>query len=75
MGKMVDLVIDLVVGLVVGSIVGSIIDSIVVGDFGWELWRYVILILDSMLVALIELPISSIFFLLFFTTRESSKVC
>lgn len=53
----------------VGSIVGGLKQSCVFGcSLGWELWRYMISILDSTLVTLVEAPVSLVFSLFSFTT-------
>ena len=43
-------------------------------SFGWELWRCMILISDSTLVALVEAPVSPVFSSSSSTTRGSSEI-
>jgi len=73
-----------VVGSVIGSVVGVVVDSAVVGlkqpcvfgcSLGWELWRCMVLISDSTLVALVEPPVSPVFSSSSPTTRGSPEVC
>ena len=73
---MVGSVITSVVGLVVGSVVVvGLKQPCVLGcSLGWELWRCVVLILDLMLVALVEPPVSLVYSSLSSTTRGLSKV-
>ncbi len=43
-------------------------------SFGWELWRCMVSISDSTLVALVEAPVSPVFLSSSSTTRGSSEI-
>ena len=59
----------------VGLVVGGLMQLRVFGcSFGWELWRCMVSISDSTLVALVEAPVSPVFSSSSFTTRGSSEI-
>ena len=62
-------------GVGVGSVVGGLMQLRVFGcSFGWELWRCMVSISDSTLVALVEAPVSPVFSSSSSTTTGSSEI-